>query len=90
MDQATVQKLHKAIETRVKAEIAWHDCLQARGGQKPEHKPVFDKLFRARRAVAKILEREFDPAMYDAMAKAHRRAFTGKEPTGAGFEAVPE
>lgn len=88
MDQATVQKLHKAIEARVKAEIAWHDAVL--GPQLPEHRALLTRVHRARRAVERILECEFDPAIYNGVNLATRRAFVVKEPSGEGFGPVSE
>ena len=90
MDQATVQKLNRAIATLVQAEIAWHDALNDPRGQRDEHRPVLDKVLRARRTVQRFLQREFDADTYEKMVVAHRRAHVDTTPKATDFDAVPE
>lgn len=89
MDQKTVQKLTKAIDALVKAEIAWHDCLNDRKGQQDWMRPVCDKVHRCRKTVSRILEREFDPVLYEKLERIQRKAYAGGL-TAEGFLPVSE
>jgi len=84
MTPETVQKLSKAIDARVRAELAWHDCLNDPRGQRDEHRPVFERVRRARRAVARILEREYNPATYAALNRSMRQAMAATPMAGGG------
>lgn len=89
MDQATVQKLGKAINALVKAEIAWHDCLNDCKGQQDWMRPVCDKVHRCRKQVSRILDREFDPVLHEKVVKASRKPYAGGL-TAEGFLPVSE
>lgn len=90
MDQKTVQKLSKAIDALVKAEIAWHDCLNDRKGQQDWMRPALERRERARKTVSRILDREFDPVLHEKVVKAGRRAFVDPGISADGFDAVSE